>query len=188
MISLTALIPNAFFQSLANETSERTEAIKEDNDELVSRVTSDIRFTVIEPELKPHSGRTVIETTNQAEEFKHKSDSKFLHQLFPLLPGYNAYINAMEKSDAYSIESQNQASRVFNHSEFKLTCDMVNDLEEGLDIHASDHDGSYFGGAGETPENFEALLQGCGDTELRYLDELKIEAEHLADSLEEQGK
>jgi hypothetical protein len=148
-------------------------------EELDVQTNEDKKFLAIEPTLKPNHFTTLWEPSDYAERFTQEANKSFLHQLNPLMPGYNEFVDALERLDENSDKGNIITGRVMDRGEFNSTCDMVTDLNAGLDISKNrgeeQYGGKYFGGAGLTPENFEVLLKGCGDTKLQYLDDLKKE-------------
>lgn len=158
---------------------------------LNAKIDADRKFTQIEAQLKPIDGYTAGSVTlgRYVETTRTKANSHFLHQLFPIVPGWSSYMGTLYASDDVSAKSSAQMKRTMLWQGMKDTCDMVTDLNAGLDIsktHATSdteaYKGKYLGGAGYVlVKNPEIFLKACGDENLKYLPELKAEQKQVKD-------
>lgn len=189
-----SVIPNLVLQSAEQTQRTYNDQSLSNNKDFEARVNEDKKFVKIESQLKSPFEYDVTASSVYVEEAQARADSHFLHELYPMVPGWSSYMNTFKVSDEISPESTLQTNRGMLWYEFKNTCDMVTDLDAGFDVSKArvvgvladgsegyTYKGKYVSGAGTTPENFETFLKGCGDENLKYLPELKAEQKRVAD-------
>lgn len=166
--------------SLNNDSISRTQ-------EFNAWIDEDKKFTQIEHELKSPSD--FDPTSREYESFKAAANSRFLHELYPLIPGWSVFTDTMKASDKVNTQAAIATERGMKAIQFKTTCKMVDDLDAGLDISKWDtvgiidsqgtegrvYKGKFEGLSIFNAENLETNLKECGDTNLKYLDVLKVE-------------
>lgn len=179
--------------SMNNDTASRTE-------EFNAWIDEDKKFTQFEHELKSPNDFDPI--SREYESFKTATDSRFLHELYPVIPGWSVFLDVVKETDEVNTKSSIATERGMKRIQFKTTCAMVDDLNAGLDISKWEkigiidsqgtegkiYKGKFEGLAIFNAENNETTLKGCGDTNLRYLDVLKAEQKRSEKANEEMDK
>lgn len=190
-----SVIPSMVLHNAVEQQTRLNAATLSGERELKAKIDMKKEFTQIESQLVSSS-----DYDPSAEEYSYvtyaqtKANSYFLHELYPLVPGWSSYMETLHTSDELAEEHFATINRATLWVEFNETCKMVADLDAGFDISKArvigmlddgsegyTYKGTYMSGAGVTPENFETFLKGCGDEKLKYLPELKAEHKRIAD-------
>jgi hypothetical protein len=177
-VGLVSLTTDSILHAETEERNRNTSSMKSLREDAIKRLEEDKKFLSIEPKLVP----LVIDSDSDAlptyvEEFE-QTHSLILRGMYPLIPAYSEYLDALEAADASSAANSEAMRRLFQRDGFKYTCKMVSDLNAGLDISQKDKEGypgEYNGLFVGEPANFETLLKGCGDENLDYLDTMQAE-------------
>lgn len=146
---------------------------KEDH---IKKMDADAKFVAMESQLKP-----AFHETEDYSELDETDESEETEPIPTFFPGYAEYAAAWSiPLYASSKEEMTFWHRMSLHGQFKSICDLVEDLDAGLDPSTrsdGNYSGKYHGGAEggimSDPANVEVMLKACGDEDLKYLDRLE---------------
>lgn len=181
-----SIVPTINYSSATEMINESMVTTQESANDLNAHIEMNESFVKIEPHLKPSLILGEALPEDSASEYRHTIENGFGSQLIQLIPAYDEYTKALENRDEIA-NDDTSTNRGMNYSEFKSTCDLVENWKKGHQVGDTFKNGNTVtsGMAGYTPANYEVLLKGCGDDKLEFLDDLKkVEQIRLKEQVE----